>query len=60
MTVEHPVERRQEIFAALVKEQDDGKPVRTSRTIVAGRYGITVAEVEAVEKEGLAEGWPPL
>ena len=60
MTIEPPVERRMRIFAALVQAQDEGEPVRTSRSQVAGVFGITTAEVQAIEKEGLAHGWPPL
>jgi hypothetical protein len=54
------MEQRKDVFAALVAAQDEGKPVRTSRTLVAGKFGLTVAEVEAIEKEGLKNGWPPL
>jgi hypothetical protein len=55
-----PLERRQAIFAALVQAQDEGKPVRASRALVAGRYGVSAADVEAIEREGLRHHWPPL
>ena len=60
MTIEPAVERRKRIFAALVKAQDEGTSVRASRSQVAGVFGITTSEVEAIEKEGLAHRWPPL
>ena len=60
MTTDSPVERRMLVFAALVKAQDEGTPVRLSRSQVAGVFGITTADVAAIEKEGLARGWPPL
>ena len=55
-----PLERRQAIFAALVRAQDEGKPVKASRALVAGQYGVTATDVEAIEREGLKYGWPPL
>jgi hypothetical protein len=55
-----PLERRQAVFAALVKAQDEGHPVKTSRALVAGRCNLSVHEVETIEKEGLVRKWPPL
>jgi hypothetical protein len=55
-----PLEHRQAIFAALVKAQDDGHPVKTSRAVVAGLHNISVQEVETIEREGLMRQWPPL
>jgi hypothetical protein len=55
-----PLERRQAIFAALVQAQDDGKPVKTSRALVAGQWGVTAQDVEAIEREGIKYQWPPL
>ena len=55
-----PLERRQAIFAALVRAQDEGRPVKTSRTWVAGQWGVTAKDVEAIEREGLKHQWPPL
>ena len=60
MSVEPPVERRKEIFAALVKAQDEGTPVPASRSQVAESFGVTVRKVEAIEREGLTRQWPPL
>ena len=55
-----PLERRQAVFAALVKAQDEGQPVRTSRALVASRCNLSVHEVETIEREGLMRNWPPL
>jgi hypothetical protein len=55
-----PVERRREIFAALVATQDGGLDVATSRKQVAAQFGLTATTVEKIEKEGLDAQWPPL
>ena len=55
-----PLERRQAVFAALVKAQDEGHPVKASRALVAGQCNVSVQEVETIEKEGLMRQWPPL
>ena len=60
MEFDSPMERRKAVFAALVAAQDEGNPVKTSRALVAGRNGLTVEEVETIEKEGLMRQWPPL
>jgi hypothetical protein len=54
------LERRMEVFAALVAAQDGGATVRTSRHLMAKRFGLPVADVERIEREGLDNGWPPL
>ncbi|MCE9534444.1 MAG: hypothetical protein K8T89_25475 [Planctomycetes bacterium] len=54
------IERRQEIFLALVKAQDSKVPVRESRTNAAKAFGLDVEEVKKIEKEGLEKEWPPL
>jgi hypothetical protein len=51
---------RQELFAALVEAQDAGAGVPVSRELVAKRFGVSMAMVKAVEREGIAEAWPPL
>ena len=51
---------RQELFAALVEAQDAGASVPMSRELVAKRFGVSVATVRAVEREGIAEAWSPL
>lgn len=54
-----PIERRRELFAALVAAQDRGLSVGDSRELVARRFGVDVAAVQAVEDEGLDRRWPP-
>jgi hypothetical protein len=53
-------EARKATFAALVLLQDEGIPAGHSRVVIAGRLGLGVREVRAVEREGLSKGWPPL
>ena len=55
-----PVERRKEVFAALVAAQDAGLDVAASRKKVAADYGHTLKTIEKIEKEGLDAQWPPL
>jgi hypothetical protein len=60
MTDTLPEDRRKEIFAALVAAQDGGLGVPASRETVATEHGLTVAQLEEIEKEGLKLQWPPL
>jgi hypothetical protein len=53
-------DRRREIFAALVLAQDKGASVRTSRALIARRFGVSEELVRTIEREGLDSGWPPL
>jgi hypothetical protein len=55
-----PLHRRQSIFADLVRAQDEDRPVKTSRGLVAAKWGLTVRDVESIEREGLTSKWPPL
>ena len=55
-----PDERRKEMFAALVEAQDKGASVRTSRAMIARKFEVTEAEVQAMRREGMDQGWPPL
>jgi hypothetical protein len=55
-----PLARRQSIFADLVRTQDEGRSVKSSRALVAGKWGLTVWDVETIEREGLTFKWPPL
>jgi hypothetical protein len=55
-----PEARRRELFAALVEAQDGGLGVVASREHVAAAHGVTAAQVQAIEKEGLKAQWPPL
>jgi hypothetical protein len=52
--------RRQAIFAALVRAQDEGLPVARSRTVIASQFGLTERQVRRIEDEGLKHEWPPL
>lgn len=55
-----PEDVRKEVFATLVRVQDDGLSVKESRVNVAGRFALTADQVERVEREGLDKKWPPL
>jgi hypothetical protein len=57
---EIPVEQRQVIFRALVELQDGGKSVAASRADAAKRFSVTEEQVKEIEREGLANQWPPL
>ena len=57
---ELPIETRQTIFLALVEAQDGGQGVIASRLEVAERFSITEEDVKGIEREGLAQQWPPL
>jgi hypothetical protein len=53
-------ERRKEIFRALVEAQDQQMTVEQSRRVIAERFGISEGQVRKIEREGLANEWPPL
>jgi hypothetical protein len=55
-----PEERRKEVFLALVEAQDRQEGVAESRRLVAGRFGVSEADVRRIEREGLDGRWPPL
>ncbi len=55
-----PLERRMELFKALVEVQDQELGTVRSRKIIAERYGIGEADVRRIEEEGLEGEWPPL
>ena len=55
-----PEGRRREIFLALVDAQDRQAGVAESRRLVAGRFGVSEADVRRIEREGLDGLWPPL
>ena len=57
---EIPIEQRQVIFKALVESQDGGQSVADSRTQVAQQFSVTEEQVKEIEREGLANQWPPL
>jgi hypothetical protein len=51
---------RREIFAALVAAQDRAKSMHEAKQEVVARFGVTWQAVDQIEKEGLANDWPPL
>lgn len=55
-----PLERRKEIFLALVEAQDTGMSVEKSRREIGRRFGATEANVKEIESEGVDNVWPPL
>jgi hypothetical protein len=59
-TVVETPDRRKEIFLAVVEAQDGGMGVVPSRTVVAERFGVSEDEIRDIEREGLAQQWPPL
>jgi hypothetical protein len=60
MTPEVPVDRRKEIFRALVEAQDQNMSAADSRQAVCRRFGIAERQLREIEREGLNETWPPL
>ena len=58
--VDLPEERRREMFRALVEAQDGGMSVEESRRHVAKQFGVTPAQVQRIETEGMDREWPPL
>ena len=50
-------DERKAVFIALVETQDKGAGVADSRKLVAEQFGLTVEQVQDVEKEGLAQNW---
>ena len=50
---------RKHAFLMLIGLQDCGLSVASARCHVAKHYGVSSAEVVAVEREGLRESWPP-
>lgn len=59
-TDEIPLEQRQVIFKAVVEAQDSGQGVAASRADAARRFSVTEEQVKEIEREGLANQWPPL
>ena len=47
-------------FRALVEMQDAGAPVTASRRAVAKQFDLTEEVVKEIEREGVANDWPPL
>ena len=55
-----PLEKRQEIFLAVVEAQDQGLSVEDARDHTAKLFAVTPAQVKAIESEGVDNEWPPL
>ena len=55
-----PLEQRQIIFRSIVEAQDGGMAVASSRAQAASRFSVTEEQVKEIEREGLANQWPPL
>jgi hypothetical protein len=53
-------DRRRAAFRALVELQDRGMSVAASREEVVKLYALTGWQVRDIEREGLANQWPPL
>jgi len=53
-------EKRKEIFRVLVELQDQGCANEPSRIRIADQFRISVSEVQHIEREGIANNWPPL
>ena len=65
MTTDHPTaghrdETRRAAFLALVTARDEGNTVKSSRELVARRFGLREDHVRAIEREGIDNRWPPL
>ncbi len=54
------VEQRRAIFKSLVEAQDGGASPPASRTTVARQFAVTEDQVRDIEREGMANQWPPL
>jgi hypothetical protein len=54
------LERKMEVFAALVQAQDDRMSVAQSRQATAEKFGLSESQVKRIEQEGLDGEWPPL
>jgi hypothetical protein len=52
--------RRRAMFVALVGFQDRGLSVAVSRAFVSARFDVSPADVVRMERDGLADHWPPL
>jgi hypothetical protein len=55
-----PLEQRMIIFRVVVEAQDGGMPVAKSRIEAVRQFSVTEEQVKEIEREGLANQWPPL
>ncbi len=53
---------RKEIFLALVEAQDHDPnlSIKDSWKLVSDKFGISVNQLRAIEREGIDQQWPPL
>jgi hypothetical protein len=51
---------RREVFAALIDAFSPESSPHQSRIDVANEYGLTYAQVAAIEWQGIEEEWEPL
>lgn len=54
------VERRKQIFLALVDAQDQAQSVVQSRKLISERFDISDRQLRQIEDEGIEKEWPPL
>jgi hypothetical protein len=54
------LERRMEIFQAVVEAQDQDLTAVEARQRVAKQFGVSETHVKQIEEEGLQGEWPPL
>jgi hypothetical protein len=54
------IERRKEVFLALVEAQDQPMSVVQSRKLVGERFDLDDRQMRQIEEEGLEKEWPPL
>ncbi len=60
MTSQLADDKKKELFRLLVETQDSGATVVASRQKMADQFGLSVPDVVQVEREGIANNWPPL
>lgn len=60
MSEELSEDQKKEVFRELVEAQDGGVPVPQSRKQMAEKFSVTEDDVRAIEKNGIAQNWPPL
>jgi hypothetical protein len=54
------LQQRQELFHALVKNQDMGMSVAESRQQVSQQFEVAEEDIRKIEDEGIEKEWPPL
>jgi hypothetical protein len=54
-----PYDQRRRVFSSIVGARAAGAESKNYRKDIADRCGLTVKQLEAIEKEGDANGWAP-